>query len=169
MIPRRREEKEYSRPNTHGSSAIERHGTTLPSQLTLSLKGLYTGVIMKIEHVNATVSNLERSFEFYNNVFGFYKRWEGTGIGEVGEVRVWHIGDEDIYLSLFEAEQPGEVVSNYGIPGVNHICFQVDDLNTYRAILKELNINIHLEADYKPGERIYFVDPDGIEIELVQY
>lgn len=46
---------------------------------------------MRIEHLNITVSNLEKSFEFYNKVLGFYKRWEGLGVGEIGEVRAWHI------------------------------------------------------------------------------
>lgn len=26
-----------------------------------------------------------------------------------------------------------------------------------------------LEADYEPGRRIYFLDPDGHEVELVEY
>lgn len=28
---------------------------------------------------------------------------------------------------------------------------------------------IHLEGHYEPGERMYFYDPDGVEIELVSY
>lgn len=124
---------------------------------------------MRIEHLNITVSNLERSYDFYHKLFGFYKRWEGVAIGEVGEVRAWHLGNDKTYLALFEAEKPGDAISDYGTPGVNHFCFEVDDLSQYRKTLDEMNINIHLEANYEPGERIYFVDPDGIEIELVQY
>src|SRR6185369_6525382 len=114
---------------------------------------------VKLEHLNIAVSNLEKTFDFYHKIFGFYKRWEGTGTGEVGEVRAWHVGNDEMYLSFFEAERKGEAVSDYGVAGVNHIGFHVDDLNKYRKILKELGINIHLEANYEPGERIYFVDP----------
>ena len=52
---------------------------------------------------------------------------------------------------------------------MNPICFEVVDLKIYRQHLKELGIEVHLEANYEPGVRIYFYDPDGIEIELVEY
>lgn len=124
---------------------------------------------IKIEHINMTVLNLENSFAFYQRLFGFKKRWEGMAIGEVGEVRAWHIGTSDFYLALFEAEEQGTAPSNYGVAGVNHIAIEVDDLMPYRTKLAEMNVPIHLEGNYEPGERIYFVDPDGIEIELVKY
>ena len=60
-------------------------------------------------------------------------------------------------------------MANYGVAGVNHIGFEVDDLQEYRVKLAELGVTIHLEQDYEPGERIYFYDPDGVEIELVKY
>lgn len=35
--------------------------------------------------------------------------------------------------------------------------------------LGELGVQHGDEQDYEPGRRLYFVDPDGIEVELVQY
>ena len=35
--------------------------------------------------------------------------------------------------------------------------------------LAALNVQPHLEADYEPGRRLYFFDPNGVEMELVQY
>ncbi len=35
--------------------------------------------------------------------------------------------------------------------------------------LGELGVTPGDEQDYEPGRRVYFTDPDGIEVELVQY
>jgi hypothetical protein len=45
----------------------------------------------------------------------------------------------------------------------------VDDLEDARERLARLGRTVHLEADYDPGRRIYFMDPDGYEVELVAY
>jgi len=124
---------------------------------------------MRLEHANITVENIDTSFQFYSAVFGFEKRWEGRATGEVGPIRAVHIGNEHTYLALFEAERKGRCPADYGIAGVNHIGFEVEDLEIYRKRLEELGIEVHLEADYEPGRRIYFYDSDGIEIELVEY
>ncbi|AUP77676.1 VOC family protein [Flavivirga eckloniae] len=126
-------------------------------------------MIKKIEHVNITVSNIEESCDFYFKLFGFEKKWEGTAVAEIGKVRACHVGLGDIYLSFFEAEKTGKYKPNYGINGVNHFAFVVDNLSEYRKKLNKLNINIHIDEDYDPGLRIYFYDPNGVEIELVEY
>jgi glyoxylase I family protein len=124
---------------------------------------------VRFEHANITVENIDASFRFYNALFGFERRWEGTATGEVGPVRALHAGDQQTYLAMFEAERTGRRTPDYGIAGVNHIGFEVNDLEIYRQRLEELGVSVHLEADYEPGRRIYFYDPDGIEIELVEY
>ncbi len=124
---------------------------------------------MRLEHANITVSNIDTSFQFYADLFGFEKRWEGMATGEVGPIRALHAGDEHTYLALFEAEREGRSPADYGIAGINHIGFEVEDLEICRKRLEQLGVAVHLEADYEPGRRIYFYDPDGIEIELVEY
>lgn len=124
---------------------------------------------MRIEHANITVKDIDRSYEFYHRLFGFEKRWSGTANGSAEPVRAVHIGSHDTYLSLFEADSEGEVGHDYGRAGINHLGFQVEDLAPYRQGLTELGVKVHLEQDYEPGERIYFFDPDGVEIELVCY
>ena len=121
---------------------------------------------MHIEHANITVGNVATSAAFYRQLFGFRTRWEGlSGSGQ----RAWHIGTEDLYLSLFEAVQTGRAESDYDRPGFNHLGFVVDNLDEYRKTLQQMGVKTHLEADYDPGRRLYFYDPDGIEIELVEY
>ena len=121
---------------------------------------------MRLEHVNLTVSDVERSVAFYRGVFGFGVRWQGT----VDEGRpAAHVGGDDFYLALFEARGEGRASIDYGAVGINHFGFVVDDLDALKRRLDELGVHRHLEADYDPGRRSYFLDPDGHEVEIVEY
>lgn len=121
---------------------------------------------MHLEHVNLTVSDLDRSIAFYCDLLDLHVRWKGPIDGDrLGA----HVGDERCYLALFQATAGGDVEHDYLKPGVNHFGFVVDDLDDTRERVARLGATIHLEADYEPGRRIYILDPDGHEVELVQY
>lgn len=121
---------------------------------------------MRLEHVNLTVADLDRSIAFYCDLLDLHVRWKGP----IDDTRLGaHVGDDDFYLALFEATKPRTIDRDYMRPGVNHFGFVVDDLEATRARLTELGGSVHLEADYDPGRRIYFLDPDGNEVELVEY
>ncbi len=126
-------------------------------------------MIKRIEHINITVANIDKSCDYYYQLFGFEKSWEGTAFAEKGNVRACHVKKGDIYLSFFEAEEMGSYQSNYGINGINHFALEVESLLPYREKLKHLNIKIHIDENYEPGKRIYFFDLNGVEIELVEY
>ncbi len=121
---------------------------------------------MFLEHVNLTVSELDRSIEFYSALFGYRVRWRGrTSNG----AEAAHVGDERCYLAFFQAERPDRVERDYGEVGLNHFGFVVDDLDAFKRRLQALDVAPHSEQDYEPGRRLYFLDPDGIEVELVEY
>jgi catechol 2,3-dioxygenase-like lactoylglutathione lyase family enzyme len=120
---------------------------------------------MHIEHVNLTVSDLDRSLAFYRDLLGFDLRWQGsTSDGEPAA----HIGTDACYLALFQGA--GQATSmDYGRVGFNHFGVVVDDLDSARRRLEALGGEVHFEPDYEPGRRFYFFDPDGHEVELVEY
>ncbi|ETW91958.1 MAG: hypothetical protein ETSY2_55180, partial [Candidatus Entotheonella gemina] len=62
---------------------------------------------MYLEHVNLTVSDLDRSKSFYCDVFDFRVRWEGKATANGQPVRAAHVGDARCYVALFEALIPG--------------------------------------------------------------
>jgi len=122
---------------------------------------------MFLEHVNLTVKDLNRSINFYRDLLGLKIRWQGKTAD--GKLAV-HIGDEKCYLALFQAPNASQMGErNYDEVGFNHFGFVVDDLNALRQKLIDQGITPHLEADYEPGKRLYFIDPDGFEVELVEY
>ena len=121
---------------------------------------------MYIEHVNLTVADLDRSVGFYCDLLDLHVRWKGPIDGErLGA----HVGDDRCYLALFQAAAGGPVEQDYLRPGLNHFGFVVDDLDEARRRLEHLGGVVHYEPHYEPGRRIYFLDPDGHEVELVQY
>jgi len=121
---------------------------------------------MLLEHVNFTVSDLDRSIRFYSDLLGLRVRWRGPlSDGR----RAAHLGDEHSYLALFEAAAEGRVETDMRSVGLNHFGLVVDNLDELKTRLASLGTPHHAEHDYEPGRRVYFFDPDGIEVELVQY
>jgi len=99
-------------------------------------------------------------------LFGFDVRWRGkTSRGTDAA----HVGTDRHYIALFGADQAGRCRQDYAEVGINHFGFVVEDLEAAKSRLKALGVEPHSEQDYEPGRRLYFVDPDGIEVELVEY
>ncbi|MFQ5495798.1 MAG: VOC family protein, partial [Phycisphaerae bacterium] len=127
---------------------------------------------MRLEHVNFTVSDVDRSVAFYRDLLELKLRWRGkTADGREAA----HVGDDQMYLALFEAAPkdaadatPGDSRGepDYGRVGLNHIGFVVDDLAVMKRRLADVGITPHFEPVYEPGRRLYFFDRDGIEVEL---
>jgi catechol 2,3-dioxygenase-like lactoylglutathione lyase family enzyme len=121
---------------------------------------------MFLEHVNLSVSDLERSIAFYSRLLDLEVRWRGTTTDGLPAA---HIGDQRSYLALFGGASGERAPNDYDVLGINHIGFVVEDLDAARQRLRALGADPHFEADYEPGQRLYFFDPDGIEVELVHY
>jgi catechol 2,3-dioxygenase-like lactoylglutathione lyase family enzyme len=121
---------------------------------------------MLIEHVNLTVSNLQRSMDFYCKLFDFHVRWRADASADKQEA---HVGNDELYVAFYQAPRPGAAEVDYDRVGLNHFGIIVDDLEKYRQRLSELDVRPHHEPEYPPGRRFYFYDPDKIEVELVEY
>ncbi len=121
---------------------------------------------MHLEHVNLTVSDLARSIDFYCRAFGYRVRWRGKTTSGTPAA---HVGDDRCYVAMFQAPTPGSAEIDYAAVGFNHFGLVVDDLDAMRQRLTALGVQPTADQNYEPGRRFYFTDPDGIEIELVQY
>ena len=118
----------------------------------------------RIEHVNLTVSDIERSAAFFEDLLGWRQRWRGAAMNG-GETI--HVGEENTYLALYTARKlhPGQ---KKGRP-MNHVGLLVDDLDEAERIVVTHGFEPWGHDDYEPGRRFYFFDWDGIEFEVVSY
>lgn len=125
---------------------------------------------MWLEHVNLTVSDLDAAAKFYCDLLGLKVRWRREL--DAPETPAIHIGDDRFYLALFAAD-PDQAARlpepEYTRVGFNHLGFVVDDLDAKVAWLAQRGIEARIMDEYEPGRRAYFYDPDGIEVELVEY
>ncbi|TNE45250.1 MAG: VOC family protein [Sphingomonadales bacterium] len=117
-----------------------------------------------IEHVNITVTDIERSSALLQELLGWHERWRGAAM--MGGETI-HVGTEDRYIALYTNPAAKGGYSK-GVP-LNHVGLLVDDLDAAEAVVTKHGLKSWGHDDYEPGKRFYFYDWDGIEFELVNY
>ncbi|HEX8364721.1 MAG TPA: VOC family protein [Allosphingosinicella sp.] len=121
----------------------------------------------RLEHVNITVGNADRSAALIEMLFGWRVRWAGPAMNGG---RTVHVGTGSQYLALYSAAggDGGPLGWSKGAP-LNHVAIEVDDLDAMERRVAEAGLSPFGHGDYEPGRRFYFFDPDGIEFEVVSY
>jgi catechol 2,3-dioxygenase-like lactoylglutathione lyase family enzyme len=132
--------------------------------------------ITELDHIVLNVSDIDRSLKFYTEVLGLH--------GErVGEFRAGKVGFPSVRINsgtiidLFPKKESSPalpVEKNNG--NLNHFCLVVE-ANDFAGIvdyLKENNITVREGPVSRWGARgratsVYFLDPDGNEIEIRCY
>ena len=144
------------------------------------------GFALSANHVGLTVSNLERSIAFYRDLLGFhvaYERGEVTAeympklVGIPGaRLKIAGLDIPGLRLDLIEYLAPKGLASAGVTPDVGnvHVGFTVDDLWAAYRSLSAAGVKFKSEpirpttGPNKGGWAIYFVDPDGTTLEMIQ-
>lgn len=122
-----------------------------------------------IEHVNMTVRDPQATAHRLGEVFGWKIRWQGPSIHDGYTV---HVGTDDAYVALYSRPDIVPAVEDgrlRAVGGLNHVAVLVDDLDETERRVVAAGFEPRAHADYEPGRRFYFDDPDGIEYEVVSY
>ncbi|MCC2605224.1 VOC family protein [Planctobacterium marinum] len=125
--------------------------------------------MVRLEHVNLVVKNIDKSLEFILTAF---PDWQVRGTGETqryGKKQKWlHLGTGEYYLSLNEGE--GSPNPKEHSDGLAHIGFEVDDMESIAKRLKDKGYEVTtIGADHPFRKTSYFADPAGIEYEFIEY
>lgn len=147
-----------------------------------------------IDHINVVVTDLARSVKFYTELLGFRLTREATLEGEwidriVGlkgvRGRVAYVvataGEPRIELLCYDTpvgENPA-VNARANTVGLRHFALRVDNIAAMTATLRAAGVEVFSDpvkvpggvVQHDQGEKtlVYFLDPDGVIIELAEY
>ncbi len=125
---------------------------------------------VRLEHANLIVGDIDAVIKFLQTAFPeFAIRFDGQG---ANGNRWVHIGTNETYIALNEAtvEIDTRRKPYAGVPGTNHLAFEVDDAEALRTRLAAAGYRDSTPTNNHPHRiRVYFFDPDGNDWEFVQY
>lgn len=142
-------------------------------------------ILEQIDHVGLTVSNVERSVEFYTSMFGLRvvdrgegeADWISAGLGVPNtKLATAHLEGANLRLELLQYVQPPgrSVAPRNNDVGAAHICFPVDDIE--QVYVELVGKGARFIAPPSPphmdgrGFRFaYLLDPDDISVEILQH
>lgn len=126
-----------------------------------------------IHHIALTASNIPVSTAFYDAVLkplGYTKHLSRE------DLSVWHGATTGVPEVLLYASRPvgRESTHETYAPGIHHIAFQVDEraiVDQVFAAIKQMDVTVLDEPKEYPNYSdgyyaLYFLDPDGVKIEI---
>ena len=125
--------------------------------------------IKRIEHVGVVVRDVDASRKLWEECFGI--RLGGTEANSIRRLALYPIGDSMIELIAGTTpDSKHQRMIEEGKGGLNHICFEVQDIDEALAELKAKGIPL---IDQVPrighaGCRIAFLDPSATEGCLIE-
>ena len=127
------------------------------------------GKITGIAHIAITVRDMEKSLDFYTRVLGFKKAFSITD-PKTGEpwIEYLYMGNGQ-FTELFYGGKKNNPWSGE-LSGFNHICLQVDDINSVVEHVKKEGVEItdEVKQGLDNNWQAWIKDPDGIRIEFMQ-
>ena len=142
-------------------------------------------MIKDIHHTSFTVSNMEKSIEFYRDILGLELKWDSlaAGVKFKGEAadKVTNCPGTELRIVFFSAGSNRIELVEYaptGKPQVDnkasdtgsaHVCFKTDNIEELYRKLLENKARLHCAPQQLDNAKVmYFRDPDGIILEAAQ-
>ncbi len=154
--------------DSHGRASIQ--STTVVLSMELLSSTWSRPMNARLEHANVTVRDIDATLGFLRTAFPEFRvRFDGTD----SDGRRWvHVGTDESYIALTEStSEPESPWTPYaGFPGVNHLAYEVDDVDGLHDRLTAAGYQESTVPNSHPyRKRIYFYDSEGNDWEFIQY
>ncbi|MEP7347167.1 MAG: methylmalonyl-CoA epimerase [Gemmatimonadaceae bacterium] len=127
----------------------------------------------RIAHIGVAVRSLEEILPFYRDVLGMPE----APLDSADGARIAGLSAGESLVELLQAESPDSPIAKFLAkrgPGIHHICFAVDDLDSTLERCRAAGLRL---IDERPrtgaeGKRIAFLHPSstaGVLVELTEY
>jgi glyoxylase I family protein len=122
----------------------------------------------RIDHVEITSGNLERSIRFYMEIFGFgFKERRKPSSPEIEEIAFLTLGDTMLELLSFKNPAPPPKGPQIGF---RSMAIEVDDIDRAIEYLKSKGVEVSWgPVTIGTSKRAEIRDPDGLTIELREW
>jgi len=127
--------------------------------------------MLYLEHLNLVVKCISKTLTFYQAAFPHWRVRDQGQQQWFGVDRQWlHFGDDYQYLT-FNDDGVGENREHSGHQvGLSHLAFVTSNIEAVIKRLANAGFSIEKDGAREPHRKnVYFVDPDGFEVEFVQY
>jgi catechol-2,3-dioxygenase len=114
-----------------------------------------------MEHVHLSVADLERSIDWYEKVFGFVVRWT--------DGHTAHVGTDRFYVAMTEHTGLPPSPASAETARIAHFAFTSPDLEAFSKRIADAGVAPWTDAHRNEGDAVYLYDPDGNDIEVVEY
>jgi catechol 2,3-dioxygenase-like lactoylglutathione lyase family enzyme len=114
-----------------------------------------------VNHVGLTVNDIERSFVFYQKLFGVKKGWPATNAGTG-----IHLDFPTGYISVDSVAEKKGVITHFSV-SIDHI-----DQNSAKALADKINSELpdaKARAAFQPNDgvsTVNLIDPDGFHVQI---
>lgn len=129
--------------------------------------------IKKVNHIAIVVENIENALEFWQGQLGLTLDHIEDVPSQASKVAFLPVGEGEV--ELVEPTDPESGLAKYlekRGEGMQHLCFQVDDIEAMLDLLKEKDVRLINESPVDlPGRRMAFIHPkaaNGVLIELYE-
>ena len=127
--------------------------------------------MLYLEHLNLVVKDIPAALTFYQAAF---PHWRVRDSGEsewYGKQRNWlHFGDDYQYLTFNDDGNGNNRDLTGHQPGLAHFAFVTGNIDAVIERLAAAGFPVDKDGADEPFRRnAYFIDPDGFEVEFVEY